>query len=71
MLVEFDQIFFFDCGIIMLWIIEVIDNEIFFIVVCYLLNIFLVLKEKFYCCVFFCGGEFYVSNVIFKFIDFQ
>lgn len=54
----------------MLWIIEVIDNEIFFIVVCYLLNIFLVLKEKFYCCVFFCGGEFYVSNVIFKFIDF-
>lgn len=61
---------FIDCGIIMLWIIEVIDNDFFFMVVCYLFNIFLVLQDKFYCCVIFSGGEFYVSNVIFKLFDF-
>lgn len=62
---------FFDCGIIMLWIIDVIDDVLFFIGVCYFLNIFLVLQEKFQCCVVLCGGEFYVSNVIFMLLSFE
>ncbi|KAB7897639.1 DNA-binding transcriptional repressor DeoR [Rouxiella sp. S1S-2] len=65
MLVNDDDLVFFDCGTTTPYIIENIPDERVFTAICYSFNTFLALQEKPNCEVIMCGGKYRASNSIF------
>lgn len=65
MLINDNDLVFFDCGTTTSYIIESIPDERVFSAICYSLNTFLALQEKPNCDVIMCGGKYRASNSIF------
>ncbi|WP_337064822.1 DNA-binding transcriptional repressor DeoR [Rouxiella badensis] len=65
MLINDDDVVFFDCGTTTPYIIEQIPDERVFSAICYSFNTFLALQDKPNCEVMMCGGMYRPSNSIF------
>lgn len=70
-LIENNDTVFFDCGTTIPYIIEYIDDSIYFTGVCYSLNVFLALQKRVNCKAILCGGIFDADNAIFTSINEQ